>query len=118
MLAMNLICCCLSLARRSPSHFLNLSTTQTLVSPSSSRSKLITFQTMVSRAYTTPSHSSGKLLFLQLFEKDSCTYTYLLADVSHPDKPALGMAMISPNQGRPLRGMPDQYVVVKELILR
>nr|XP_048333857.1 persulfide dioxygenase ETHE1 homolog, mitochondrial-like isoform X3 [Ziziphus jujuba var. spinosa] len=86
---MNLIRCCLSLARRSPSHFLNLSTTQTLVSPSSSRSKLITFQTMVSRAYTTPSHSSGKLLFRQLFEKDSCTYTYLLADVSHPDKPAL-----------------------------
>ncbi|XP_015894275.2 persulfide dioxygenase ETHE1 homolog, mitochondrial-like [Ziziphus jujuba] len=86
---MNLIRCCLSLARRSPSHFLNLSTTQTLVSPSSSRSKLITFQTMVSRAYTTPSHSSGKLLFRQLFEKDSCTDTYLLADVSHPDKPAL-----------------------------
>ncbi|XP_060672446.1 persulfide dioxygenase ETHE1 homolog, mitochondrial-like isoform X1 [Ziziphus jujuba] len=89
MLAMNLIRCCLSLARRSPSHFLNLSTTQTLVSPSSSRFKLITFQTMVSRAYTTPSHPSGKLLFRQLFEKDSSTYTYLLADVSHPDKPAL-----------------------------
>ncbi|XP_060672477.1 persulfide dioxygenase ETHE1 homolog, mitochondrial-like isoform X3 [Ziziphus jujuba] len=89
MLAMNLIRCCLSLARRSPSHFLNLSSSQTLASSSSSRSKLITFQTMVSRAYTTRSHPSGKLLFRQLFEKDSSTYTYLLADVSHPDKPAL-----------------------------
>ncbi|XP_074311204.1 persulfide dioxygenase ETHE1 homolog, mitochondrial isoform X3 [Silene latifolia] len=38
--------------------------------------------------HTTPSHAS-KYLFRQLFEKDSSTYTYLLADVSHPDKPAL-----------------------------
>eukprot|EP01018_Ginkgo_biloba_P030328 Gb_08617 [translate_table: standard] len=30
-----------------------------------------------------------KLLFRQLFEKDSCTYTYLLADVGHHEKPAL-----------------------------
>ncbi|GAB2236216.1 hypothetical protein Droror1_Dr00027955 [Drosera rotundifolia] len=30
-----------------------------------------------------------KLLFRQLFEKESSTYTYLLADASHPDKPAL-----------------------------
>eukprot|EP01018_Ginkgo_biloba_P025301 Gb_32128 [translate_table: standard] len=30
-----------------------------------------------------------KLFFRQLFEKDSSTYTYLLADVGHPDKPAL-----------------------------
>lgn len=37
---------------------------------------------------TTSSHMS-KLLFRQLFEKESSTYTYLLADVSHPDKPAL-----------------------------
>ncbi|KAM6584958.1 hypothetical protein CsatB_011960 [Cannabis sativa] len=35
------------------------------------------------------SFSSQKLLFRQLFEKDSSTYTYLLADVSHPDRPAL-----------------------------
>lgn len=35
------------------------------------------------------SSSSSKLLFRQLFEKESSTYTYLLADVSHPDKPAL-----------------------------
>ncbi|KAL0545844.1 hypothetical protein IC582_015740 [Cucumis melo] len=38
---------------------------------------------------SSPSSSSSKLLFRQLFEKDSSTYTYLLADVSHPDKPAL-----------------------------
>lgn len=30
-----------------------------------------------------------KLLFRQLFEKDSSTYTYLLADVEHPDRPAV-----------------------------
>ncbi|KAK2997746.1 hypothetical protein RJ639_026303, partial [Escallonia herrerae] len=39
-------------------------------------------------AYTTSSHPS-KLLFRQLFEKESSTYTYLLADASHPEKPAL-----------------------------
>ncbi|XP_050384481.1 persulfide dioxygenase ETHE1 homolog, mitochondrial [Argentina anserina] len=46
---------------------------------------------MAVSSYTTSSHSSSspKLLFRQLFEKDSSTYTYLLADVSHPDKPAL-----------------------------
>ncbi|CAK7346655.1 unnamed protein product [Dovyalis caffra] len=45
------------------------------------------------RNYTTASSQSfngkKKLLFRQLFEKDSSTYTYLLADVAHPDKPAL-----------------------------
>ncbi|KAG6661684.1 hypothetical protein CIPAW_03G191700 [Carya illinoinensis] len=43
-------------------------------------------------SYTTRSSShprSNKLLFRQLFEKESSTYTYLLADLSHPDKPAL-----------------------------
>lgn len=35
------------------------------------------------------SASSSRLLFRQLFEKESSTYTYLLADVSHPQKPAL-----------------------------
>lgn len=38
---------------------------------------------------TRSSSSSKKLLFRQLFEKESSTYTYLLADASHPDKPAL-----------------------------
>ncbi|PHU22415.1 Persulfide dioxygenase ETHE1, mitochondrial, partial [Capsicum chinense] len=47
-------------------------------------------------SYTTSSSSSaqgesmnGKLIFRQLFEKESSTYTYLLADSFHPDKPAL-----------------------------
>lgn len=40
-------------------------------------------------SYSTTSGSMKKLLFRQLFEKESSTYTYLLADVSHPDKPAL-----------------------------
>ncbi|CAI8595339.1 unnamed protein product [Vicia faba] len=35
------------------------------------------------------SSSSSNLLFRQLFEKESSTYTYLLADASHADKPAL-----------------------------
>nr|DAD37506.1 TPA_asm: hypothetical protein HUJ06_008147 [Nelumbo nucifera] len=37
----------------------------------------------------TSSSQSSRLLFRQLFEKESSTYTYLLADVAHPDKPAL-----------------------------
>ncbi|KAF5481517.1 hypothetical protein F2P56_002161 [Juglans regia] len=48
-------------------------------------------QTMAA-SYTTRSSShprSNNLLFRQLFEKESSTYTYLLADRSHPDKPAL-----------------------------
>ncbi|PIN16650.1 Glyoxylase [Handroanthus impetiginosus] len=44
---------------------------------------------MGSASYATSSGSSSKLLFRQLFEKESSTYTYLLADASHPDKPAL-----------------------------
>ncbi|XP_058095305.1 persulfide dioxygenase ETHE1 homolog, mitochondrial-like isoform X1 [Magnolia sinica] len=39
-------------------------------------------------AYSTISDSS-KLLFRQLFEKESSTYTYLLADLGHPEKPAV-----------------------------
>uniref|UniRef100_A0A7N0TDU4 persulfide dioxygenase n=1 Tax=Kalanchoe fedtschenkoi TaxID=63787 RepID=A0A7N0TDU4_KALFE len=39
-------------------------------------------------SHSTPS-SPSNLLFRQLFEKESSTYTYLLADASHPDKPAL-----------------------------
>ncbi|BBG99779.1 glyoxalase II 3 [Prunus dulcis] len=48
-------------------------------------------QSMAASAYTTSSDSasSAKLLFRQLFEKESSTYTYLLADVAHPDRPAL-----------------------------
>ncbi|CAK9155536.1 unnamed protein product, partial [Ilex paraguariensis] len=40
-------------------------------------------------SYTTSSQQPSKLLFRQLFEKESSTYTYLLANASHPEKPAL-----------------------------
>ncbi|GAB4846689.1 Polypeptide N-acetylgalactosaminyltransferase 3 [Ancistrocladus abbreviatus] len=49
----------------------------------------ITSSRSVMAYYSTTSRNNGKLLFRQLFEKDSSTYTYLLADVSHPQKPAL-----------------------------
>ncbi|KAG5246162.1 persulfide dioxygenase ETHE1 [Salix suchowensis] len=41
------------------------------------------------KAASSQAFNNRKLLFRQLFEKDSSTYTYLLADVAHPDKPAL-----------------------------
>ena len=40
-------------------------------------------------AYSTGSGAGRRLLFRQLFEKESSTYTYLLADVADPDKPAV-----------------------------
>ncbi|CAO1948048.1 unnamed protein product [Urochloa humidicola] len=40
-------------------------------------------------AYSTGSGADRRLLFRQLFEKESSTYTYLLADVADPDKPAV-----------------------------
>ncbi|XP_051151767.1 persulfide dioxygenase ETHE1 homolog, mitochondrial-like [Andrographis paniculata] len=68
-----------------------------------SKSRLLTFSsTFIAKNISSPpiaklrspmemesATSSAKLLFRQLFEKESCTYTYLLADASHPDKPAL-----------------------------
>ncbi|KAF3507696.1 hypothetical protein F2Q69_00010062 [Brassica cretica] len=45
--------------------------------------------TLIRSVMGSSSSSSSKLLFRQLFEKESSTYTYLLADISHPDKPAL-----------------------------
>uniref|UniRef100_A0A1D1ZJK3 persulfide dioxygenase n=1 Tax=Anthurium amnicola TaxID=1678845 RepID=A0A1D1ZJK3_9ARAE len=58
------------------------------------------FHTLLARTYTGMAAAAGfsspagggvapKLLFRQLFEKESSTYTYLLADVGHPDRPAL-----------------------------
>ncbi|WJX67982.1 Polypeptide N-acetylgalactosaminyltransferase 3, variant 2 [Trifolium repens] len=44
---------------------------------------------MASYSSYSSSSSSSKLLFRQLFEKESSTYTYLLADASHAEKPAL-----------------------------
>ncbi|KAL5573087.1 hypothetical protein UlMin_022684 [Ulmus minor] len=64
---------------RSPSRFFN---------PLPLQSKLGSLR-MATAGYTTSSHPSRKILFRQLFEKESSTYTYLLADVSHPEKPAL-----------------------------
>ncbi|TYH86468.1 hypothetical protein ES332_D01G045100v1 [Gossypium tomentosum] len=48
-----------------------------------------TLQSSQMASFTTLSQSPPKPLFRQLFEKESSTYTYLLADCSHPDKPAL-----------------------------
>jgi hypothetical protein len=40
-------------------------------------------------AYSAGPAVDRRLLFRQLFEKESYTYTYLLADVADPDKPAV-----------------------------
>ncbi|KAI5589562.1 hypothetical protein POPTR_005G204800v4 [Populus trichocarpa] len=49
------------------------------------------YRTMMNytKAASSQAFKNKKLLFRQLFEKDSSTYTYLLADVAHPEKPAL-----------------------------
>ncbi|KAL9394732.1 hypothetical protein Peur_014017 [Populus x canadensis] len=49
------------------------------------------YRTMMNytKAASSQAFNNKKLLFRQLFEKDSSTYTYLLADVAHPEKPAL-----------------------------
>lgn len=60
---------------------------------------------------TSSSSSSSKLLFRQLFEKESSTYTYLLADVNHPDKPALLIDPVDKTVDRDLN-------VIKELGLK
>jgi len=61
-----------------------------LASPRFNLRTKLTPQAMASASFTTSSQpTSNKLLFRQLFEKESSTYTYLLADVYHPDKPAL-----------------------------
>ncbi|KAM1615376.1 hypothetical protein FF1_024408 [Malus domestica] len=71
---------------RSSSFFFNTTSPKSL-NPCTIRTKFASHSRTM--AYTTSSGSSSKLLFRQLFEKESSTYTYLLADVSHPDKPAL-----------------------------
>ncbi|TXG66632.1 hypothetical protein EZV62_007907 [Acer yangbiense] len=67
-------------------------------------------QSPMASSYTTSSHAS-KLLFRQLFEKESSTYTYLLADISHPDKPALLIDPVDKTVDRDLS-------VIKELGLK
>ncbi|KAL9432980.1 hypothetical protein AB3S75_027898 [Citrus x aurantiifolia] len=66
---------------------------------------------MDSYSTTTTSSSLSKLLFRQLFEKESSTYTYLLADVNHPDKPALLIDPVDKTVDRDLN-------VIKELGLK
>ena len=53
----------------------------------------ISIKNFSSQIGSSPSSSSSKLLFRQLFEKESSTYTYLLANVSHPDKPAIVISL-------------------------
>ena len=43
---------------------------------------------------TSASPSPSRFLLRQLFEKESSTYTYLLADLAHPDKPAVVSAAL------------------------
>ncbi|KAK8944307.1 hypothetical protein KSP39_PZI007540 [Platanthera zijinensis] len=40
-------------------------------------------------SYTTVTKTSGRILFRQLLERESSTYTYLVADMHHPEKPAV-----------------------------
>ena len=56
--------------------------------PISRRARLVPSLAMAA-AYSTGSGADRRLLFRQLFEKESSTYTYLLADVADPDKPAV-----------------------------
>lgn len=44
---------------------------------------------MFMASYSTDTKTSGRLLFRQLLEKESSTYTYLVADMDHPEKPAV-----------------------------
>ncbi|KAG9137567.1 hypothetical protein Leryth_019749, partial [Lithospermum erythrorhizon] len=60
---------------------------------------------------TLTSSSSSRLLFRQLFEKESSTYTYLLADVDHPQKPALLVDPVDKTSDRDLS-------LIKELGLK
>ncbi|XP_070033283.1 persulfide dioxygenase ETHE1 homolog, mitochondrial-like [Nicotiana tomentosiformis] len=65
-------------------------------------------------SYTTSSSAQSmpsKLLFRQLFEKESSTYTYLLADALHPEKPALLIDPVDKTVDRDL-------ALVKELGLK
>lgn len=84
-----------SLSSSSSSFFHNLSSPKPLIHPPlisiSSNLPKTKLRSSQMGSYTTTSSSSqsSKLLFRQLFEKESSTYTYLLADASHPDKPAL-----------------------------
>lgn len=68
--------------------------------PISRRALLLPSRAMAA-AYSTGSGVDRRLLFRQLFEKESSTYTYLLADVADPDKPAVVSPVL------PVRGIWD-----------
>ncbi|XP_072974499.1 persulfide dioxygenase ETHE1 homolog, mitochondrial-like [Typha angustifolia] len=78
--------------------------------PFSSHSKL-RFGAMAAYSTETAGSLSHRLLFRQLFEKESSTYTYLLADLGHPDKPAVLVDPVDKTVDRDL-------TLVKELGLR
>jgi sulfur dioxygenase len=62
-------------------------------------------------AYSMGSAADKRLLFRQLFEKESSTYTYLLADVADPDKPAVLIDPVNTTVDRDLN-------LIKELGLK
>lgn len=74
-------------------------------------SQMDSYSTTTTSSSSSSSSSSSKLLFRQLFEKESSTYTYLLADVNHPDKPALLIDPVDKTVDRDLN-------VIKELGLK
>lgn len=65
--------------------------TQSSILVRSSISCIAQFRSQVASytSFSSAMASQNKLLFRQLFEKESSTYTYLLADALHPEKPAL-----------------------------
>ncbi|CAA6665360.1 unnamed protein product [Spirodela intermedia] len=67
------------------------------------------FSAMAAAKFDAPADggTAPKLLFRQLFEKESSTYTYLLADVGHPDRPALLIDPVDKTVDRDLTLMKD-----------
>ncbi|KAG0485906.1 hypothetical protein HPP92_009792 [Vanilla planifolia] len=70
------------LLHRSPSTVLNNKQVLSLFSG-------LKAQSLAVASYGTAVEGSQRLFFRQLFEGESFTYTYLLADMAHPDKPAV-----------------------------
>lgn len=66
---------------------------------------------VMAAAYSAGSAADKRLLFRQLFEKESSTYTYLLADVADPDKPAVLIDPVNTTVDRDLN-------LIKELGLK
>ncbi|XP_077250991.1 persulfide dioxygenase ETHE1 homolog, mitochondrial-like [Tasmannia lanceolata] len=75
----------------SPNHSLSVSNSisKTLVFPSFSIPTIFKTKLRSAMAAYSASSESSKLFLRQLFERESSTYTYLLADLSHSEKPAV-----------------------------